>query len=157
VYNENSATVAYARAGYLDDMKSTVAQAAARCDFLLVCFHWGTEFRHDVSDAQIEIAHAAVDSGASAVFGTHPHVLQGKETYQGAPIYYSIGNFVFDKQLPEGTDEAVIVQLTVSKGRIISLRELPVVIEDCQPRLAEEQAAAEITENLMRYSRRFVN
>lgn len=155
VYDGGSATVAYARAGFLDDMQKDISEAASQCDFLLVCFHWGTEFRHDVNESQIETAHAAVDAGANAVIGTHPHVLQGKETYKGAPIYYSLGNFVFDKQIPEGTNEALIVQLTVNKSGIAEITELPVVIDNCQPRLAEGEQAAEITSDLLRYSRRF--
>lgn len=155
MYDGGSATIAYARAGFLDDMEREVAEAAAQCDFLIVYFHWGAEFRHDVSDSQIEVAHAAVDSGASAVIGTHPHVLQGKETYKGAPIYYSIGNFIFDKQIPDGTDKAVIVQLTVGKSGIIAVNELPVVIRNCRPQLAGGQTADEIKADLLRYSQRF--
>ena len=155
MYDENSATIAYARAGFLDDMQSEIAKASEKCDFLIVYFHWGTEYRHDVNDSQVEIAHAAVDSGASAVIGTHPHVLQGRETYEGVPIYYSIGNFVFDKQIPEGTDVALIVQLTINKDGIVAVEELPVVIRKCQPLLADEQEADQIESNMIRYSRRF--
>lgn len=155
MYDENSATIAYVREGFLDDMQSEITQAAAQCDFLIVYFHWGTEYRHDVCDFQIEIAHTAVDSGASAVIGTHPHVLQGKETYKGVPIYYSIGNFVFDKQILDGTDEAVILQFTINKNKLVTVDELPVVIKDCQPRLADTQKANQMKADIIRYSRRF--
>lgn len=152
VYDGSSATIAYARAGYLDGMKRDIAKAAEQCDFLIVFFHWGTEFTHKVSSLQAEIAHAAVDAGAGAVVGTHPHVLQGKETYRGAPIYYSIGNFVFDSQTEEGTDEAMVLQFTVSKKGIVFTEELPVVIEDCRPQFADEQKAESIRSDLIRYS-----
>ena len=155
MYDGDSATVAYAREGFLDNMRNDIMGAADQCDFLIVYFHWGIEYRHDVSDAQIEIARAAVDSGASSVIGTHPHVLQGREIYNGAPIYYSIGNFVFDKQLPEGTDEALILQFTVNKNGIVDTREIPVVINECQPVMAEGQKANDIMTNIKRYSRRF--
>ncbi len=155
MYNDENATIAYARAGFLDEMKNEIAQTAAQCDFLIVYFHWGTEYRHDVSDLQIEIAHTAIDAGASAVVGTHPHVLQGRETYKGMPIYYSIGNFVFDKQIPEGTDKALILQMTVNKDGRVGVEELPVVIKNCQPHLAQGQEAAQAEADMVRYSRRF--
>ncbi|MDR0446745.1 MAG: CapA family protein [Oscillospiraceae bacterium] len=155
MYDGDSATIAYARAEFLDDMKAEIADAAARCDFLLVYFHWGAEYRHDIDKQQLEIAHAAVDSGAGSVIGSHPHVLQGKEIYNGAPIYYSLGNFVFDSQIPEGTDEAVIVQLTIGKGGIVSTRELPVIIKDAQPRVAEGERSEQIHANMEWYSQRF--
>jgi poly-gamma-glutamate synthesis protein (capsule biosynthesis protein) len=152
VYDGSRATIAYARAGYLDGMKRDIAKAAEQCDFLIVFFHWGTEFTHKVSSLQAEIAHAAVDAGAGAVVGTHPHVLQGKETYRGAPIYYSIGNFVFDSQTEEGTDEAMVLQFTVSKKGIVFTEELPVVIEDCRPQFAQGQEAETIRSDLNLYS-----
>jgi len=152
IHDKDSATIAYARTGYLDGMKSEIDRAKEQCDFLIVYFHWGAEFHHDVSEMQIEIAHAAVNSGASAVIGAHPHVLQGKEIYKGTPIYYSLGNFVFDKQIPDATDESLIVQFTVGKDGILAIHELPVVIESCQPRVAQGQEAADIKQNMNDYA-----
>ena len=154
--DESRATIAYAREGFLEDMQRNVAEAAGQCDFLLVYFHWGIEYRHDVSEAQVSIAHAAVDAGAGAVVGAHPHVLQGRETYRGAPIYYSVGNFVFDKQLPDGTDEALIVQLTVGKNGVVSVSEIPCVIEKGRPRAAEGERKREISADLERFSQHFL-
>jgi poly-gamma-glutamate synthesis protein (capsule biosynthesis protein) len=37
-----------------------------------------------------------IEAGATAVMGTHPHVTQTIEYHRGAPIVYSLGNFVFD-------------------------------------------------------------
>ena len=37
-----------------------------------------------------------IDSGADVIVGGHPHVTQNIEIYQGKPIFYSLGNFVFD-------------------------------------------------------------
>ena len=45
---------------------------------------------------QREQAKQWIDRGASAVIGSHPHVVQTIDSYRGAPIVYSLGNFVFD-------------------------------------------------------------
>jgi hypothetical protein len=37
-----------------------------------------------------------IDAGADAVVGGHPHVTQDVEQYRGKPVFYSLGNFVFD-------------------------------------------------------------
>jgi poly-gamma-glutamate synthesis protein (capsule biosynthesis protein) len=42
-----------------------------------------------------QFAEAAIDAGASTVIGDGPHRLRGIETYKGALIFYSLGNFVF--------------------------------------------------------------
>lgn len=39
--------------------------------------------------------HNLVDHGADLVIGSHPHVLQPMETYNGVNIVYSLGNFIF--------------------------------------------------------------
>ena len=42
-----------------------------------------------------------IDAGADLVVGSHPHVLQETEYYNGKPIVYSLGNFVFGSSIPE--------------------------------------------------------
>ncbi len=146
---------AYVSSDDTSKMQGEVRETAARCDFLIVYFHWGVEYLSEVSCGQIKIAHAAADSGASLVVGTHPHVLQGRENYKGVPIYYSLGNFVFDWQVREGTDEGVVLQLTVGKRGLKSISELPVIIENCRPVIAEGERAAKIRGDLKRYSQCF--
>jgi poly-gamma-glutamate capsule biosynthesis protein CapA/YwtB (metallophosphatase superfamily) len=64
---------------------------------VIISLHWGEERFLIPAPVQIEQAHALVDAGASIVLGHHPHVLQGLEHYRGAPIIYSLGNFVADE------------------------------------------------------------
>ena len=64
-------------------------------DAAIPFFHWGHEGSNEVRDYQIALAHRAVDLGARAVLGAHPHRFQGVEVYREAPIFYSLGNFVF--------------------------------------------------------------
>src|SRR5690606_205915 len=54
-------------------------------------------FTYDLADYQPDLAYMAIDAGADAVVGTHPHCLQGIDQYQGKPIFYSFGNFIFDQ------------------------------------------------------------
>jgi poly-gamma-glutamate capsule biosynthesis protein CapA/YwtB (metallophosphatase superfamily) len=63
-------------------------------DHVVVSPHWGMERFRVPSLDQVEQAKAFVDAGASMVLGHHPHVIQGMELYLGAPIAYSLGNFL---------------------------------------------------------------
>lgn len=130
----------------------TIREAREQCDFLVVSFHWGKEFDFLASKEQKLLAHLAVDSGADAVVGHHPHVLQGMEMYKGKLIAYSLGNFVFDRQIPKGTDETVIVNLTVTRKGIDGVELIPVRINDCQPAVAKGQDALHILDRLKLYS-----
>ncbi len=47
-----------------------------------------------IADYEYEIAHAAIDAGASAVIGHHAHIMKGVELYRDRPIFHGLGNFV---------------------------------------------------------------
>ncbi len=150
MYDEDKADVARA------DIKSLgeeVKVAAEQCDFLVVSFHWGKEFDCYPGDRQREMAHAAIEKGAGLIIGHHPHVLQSVEEFKGKLIFYSLGNFVFDRQLPKGTDEAVIIDITVDGGGWKETRIAPVKIEDCKPVIAQGQAAELILDKYKAYSK----
>jgi|WetSurMetagenome_2_1015567.scaffolds.fasta_scaffold06156_5 poly-gamma-glutamate capsule biosynthesis protein CapA/YwtB (metallophosphatase superfamily) len=63
-------------------------------DHVIVSLHWGEERLPIPSPEQVEQSHALVEAGASLILGHHSHVVQGLEVYHGAPIIYSLGNFV---------------------------------------------------------------
>ena len=76
--------------------------------------HAGAEKTYVPTKRQTALAHAAVKGGADVVVGTHPHVLQPIEFYQGSVILYSIGNFCFGGNRNPSDKDTVIAQLTVS-------------------------------------------
>ena len=51
-------------------------------------FIWGIERQYQANDDQRSLAKFTIDAGADAVIGSHPHVVQGTETYNGKPIVY---------------------------------------------------------------------
>ncbi len=81
-------------ASILADVRS--AKKDFGCDFVIPYLHWGEEFYKMPRPDQCILARKIVDAGATAVIGTHPHVTQTIDIYRGAPIVYSLGNFVFD-------------------------------------------------------------
>lgn len=77
-----------------------VKAAKRQADYVIAYVHWGIEREEMPNEVQKSIAHRLVDAGADLVVGAHPHVLQGLEYYQGVPIAYSLGNFVFGSSIP---------------------------------------------------------
>ena len=99
--------------GHAQRVKEGVEAAKKQADIVIVLVHNGYEIVQKVSSAQQELAHLAIDSGASLVIGSHPHVLQRIETYQDGLIAYSMGNFVFDNFLfPPNYSAILVVELT---------------------------------------------
>ncbi|MBE6861804.1 MAG: CapA family protein [Ruminococcus sp.] len=74
---------------------SRITEASANTDLQIVFFHGGTEYIHSPDSYKVQYAHSFVDAGADLVIGSHPHVLQPIEVYNGVNIVYSIGNFVY--------------------------------------------------------------
>jgi poly-gamma-glutamate synthesis protein (capsule biosynthesis protein) len=73
----------------------TDARRVWKADVVIPVMHWGWE--EPIANArQRALARLMIDAGADAVIGGHPHQLQDTETYQGKPIFYSLGNFVFE-------------------------------------------------------------
>lgn len=77
-------------------LAQVITKAKSQVDILVVSFHFGNEYSLP-SDRQILLAHSAIDSGADIVVGHHPHVMQRIEEYKGKPIFYSLGNYIFDQ------------------------------------------------------------
>lgn len=76
-------------------MMAEIRSARPICPKIFVAFHWGAEGRKTAKAYQRLLARRAIDAGAAAVIGHHPHVLQPVEIYKGRPIVYSLGNFMF--------------------------------------------------------------
>jgi poly-gamma-glutamate capsule biosynthesis protein CapA/YwtB (metallophosphatase superfamily) len=94
----------------LPDVVKRIKALKTASNLVIVSFHWGAEGVYDPNEVQFTLGHAAVDAGADLVIGTHPHVLQGIETYKGRHILYSLGNFVFGGHGNPSDMDAIIYQ-----------------------------------------------
>lgn len=135
-FHKEKPTISYIGTTNLSRLETEIK--AADCDFNIVYFHWGIEYEPYKSETQERLAKGAIDAGADLVVGAHPHVLQGKELYQGKYIYYSLGNFIFDRQIPPGTDESLILQLTIDQDGLKKAEEIPVKIWKGQPATTQQ-------------------
>jgi len=80
-----------------EELQKSIASAREQGARLIFAVpHWGTEFQLNQHNARQQmIGHWLIDNGVDAVVGGHPHVIQPTEYYQGKPIVYSMGNFIF--------------------------------------------------------------
>ena len=104
-----------------------IAALRIRADVIIVTLHWGDEFMHQPAPAQVELAHRLVDAGADVILGHHTHSLQGVESYQGAVVAYSLGNFVYDQWQPR-LRQSAILHLAIRGPRDMDWRMEPVLI-----------------------------
>lgn len=141
-------------------LEADVRAARRRADHVIPFFHWGREGRGQPEPYQQELARAAIEAGASAVLGSHPHVLQGVEVYQGAPIAYSLGNFVFGGNWDPKDKKTALLELVVTKRAVKAVRVVPAYSDaypdvPVQPYLAEGEQADAVLTHLQGLSRGF--
>ena len=86
-------------------------------DIIIVYMHYGNEYSRSPNENQKEISHLAIDAGATAVVGAHAHVTEGIEVYNGKPIFYNLGNFMFDQSNPN-THTAYFVRFDVNDENV---------------------------------------
>lgn len=89
---------------YINDLKvnHVILETKKEIDYLIVLPHDGIEYIDVPLPETIARYRDFIDYGADAVIATHPHCPQGWETYKGRPIFYSLGNFLFNSK--EGYD-----------------------------------------------------
>lgn len=111
-------------------VRQDVAALTRRADLIVVAFHWGQELSYEPLAFQVALAHAAVEAGADAVIGHHPHVLQGVESYLGAPIFYSLGNFVFGGKWDPDDKDSAIAMIRLNRRGLVGVDIVPVKSTD---------------------------
>lgn len=140
------------------DIENKVKEAKSNSDFIIVLYHWGKEYSFlPVSDASIapfnpvEIGRFTIDMGADLVVGNHPHVIQGYEIYKEKPIFYALGNFVFDQMWSSETRIGVLLKIDLLGNKITSFSFYPVRIDNyAQPKFIEGEEKEAVLENLNR-------
>lgn len=98
-------------------INQVVSDLASSTDLVIVNIHWGVEYEHEFNSIQQRLAHGLIDSGADIIIGHHPHVVQGMEIYKDKPIFYSLGNFIFDQYFSNDTQESLAIGLDITDSQ----------------------------------------
>jgi poly-gamma-glutamate synthesis protein (capsule biosynthesis protein) len=112
------------------DLAAAVKAARAGAEAVIVSYHGGVEYTDTPITRTRGILHAAIDAGADAVIGHHPHVIQGVEWYRGKPILYSLGNLLMRMHRDHPWTELGYM------GRLELHRGAPPGVEACPFRIA---------------------
>ena len=84
-------------------------------DFVIVMPHWGEEYVAEPSERLKTKARHLVAAGADLIAGAHPHVVMVKEEVAGAPIFYSLGNFLFDQYFSAATMTGELLEIGLTR------------------------------------------
>ena len=118
--------------GYAHRVRQSVRHARRSADVVVASFHWGTELARSESPAQRTLARIALAAGATAVIGSHPHVLQPIRRPGRRVVAYSLGNFVFGAG-SHGTTSTGILRVRLGRRRVAGVRLLRADIRATRP------------------------
>ncbi len=163
-------------------MEDAIRLAKNHSDIVLVHyhFHWVNHSRahpipNTVPPHQNPVLYRAINAGADIIIGNGPHVLRGIEIYKGKPIFYSLGNFIYQYKTSEipaviwtrdqqqdirEEFETVVARLIIRDKKILKIELIPCTLEMTGPRtgcpkLADDVRAREIIELMKNLSKRY--
>jgi Bacterial capsule synthesis protein PGA_cap len=111
---------------YSEQLIAGVRAARATGAVVLVYLHWGTEYQSCPNSDQRNLADALVAAGASAVVGTHAHVLQGAGWRpDGHYVAYGLGNYFWWRSFGNDQDDNGVLTLTFNRDRVVAARFVP--------------------------------
>ena len=129
-YTAGATTPGSARLTIAGAKADIAAARRAGADVVIVYPHWGIEYRASPFAAQQALARSIITAGADMVIGNHAHWVGAMEVYKGRPIWYALGNFVFDQTWSEPTSEGLLLELTFSGRRLVQVELHPTIILD---------------------------
>lgn len=114
-----------------EDEIGLIVESDSQVDVLVVSMHWGVEYQDKALPGVRSLAEEIVGYGADLIVGHHPHWVQDWEFIEtdgqgGKPVFYSLGNFIFDQMWSEETKKGLAVELIYDKeGNLVNYELLP--------------------------------
>ena len=92
-----------------------------KADCVIVCIHWGEEYRLKQNREQENLAKWLISRGADHIIGSHPHVIQpvvmlsdANSSFRHHVTAYSLGNFISGMSAAN-TDRGLLIELKISR------------------------------------------
>lgn len=117
-----------------------IRESKEECDFLAVYVHWGIEREEYPEEYQNVIAKHCVEAGADVIIGAHPHVLQGIEFIDEKPVFYSLGNYIFNSNIPK----TMLVKVLIKSDDTVEYSLIPAFATNGQTQAMEGTEAEKL-------------
>lgn len=135
-----------------ENLRTAIAAARQVADVVIAMPHWGPEDVPWPTYIQRDLARQLVEAGADLVVGNHTHVVQGWQEIDGMPVFYGLGNFVFDQGLRDH-QQGAILKVYFDGSRFTGYEFIPTHVDrDGTVHIAGPQESAEILERIRQAS-----
>jgi poly-gamma-glutamate synthesis protein (capsule biosynthesis protein) len=138
-----------------ENLRQAIADARQVSDVVIAMPHWGPEDSVDPNSYQLDFARIAVDAGADLVVGNHTHVVQATQEIDGVPVFYGLGNFVFDQTWDLEHQQGVILRVTYEGTKLVGYELIPTHVDgDGTVHIADAAEAADVLQRIQDASER---
>jgi len=104
----------------------SIQKAKEKADVVILIIHGGHEYYYYPSPRMVELYRFYAEQGASIIVGHHSHCISGNEVYKGVPIYYSLGNFLFDNTTNfDGWYEGILLNIQIDENKRLTCKVYP--------------------------------
>jgi poly-gamma-glutamate synthesis protein (capsule biosynthesis protein) len=135
-----------------ENLREAINVVSGMADVVIAMPHWGPEDVPNPNWSQRELAQIAVEAGADVVVGNHTHVVQAVQEIDGVPVFYGLGNFVFDQRLRDHK-QGVILILTFRGSNLLGYEMIPTHVDkDGTVHIADQAEAKEILDRIAEVS-----
>lgn len=134
-----------------DPVADEIKRIDPGCTYTVATMHAGEEYTPEPSQIQVSAAHAFIDAGADVVVGSHPHITQPLEVYKGKPIFYSLGNFMFDQDFSWATTHGLLVEAAFTRDAV-RYTLIPIDIIQAEASVSEDSEAIERTLSMLQHT-----
>lgn len=132
-----------------ENLEAAIAEAKKVSDVVIAMPHWGPEDMAIPNWLQRNLAQQLVDAGADLVVGNHTHVVQAIQEIDGVPVFYGLGNFVFDQTWADDHQQGVILQVKFKGKEFQGFELIPTHVDgDGRVHIAGETEAGEIMQRI---------
>jgi hypothetical protein len=131
-----------------ENLRTAMEAVRSQVDVLVVLPHWGSETNAIPNWDQRFMAGKIVEAGADLVVGNHTHVVQPIQELDGVPVFYGLGNFMFDQDWGHNR-QAVILLVKFQGVQYLGYELIPTHVDrDGRIHIAGQQEAQEILQRI---------
>lgn len=125
-----------------------IQKAKQESDYVVALIHWGKEQSHTLEQVQIDTGKKYIDAGADVLVGSHAHVLQGIEIYNGKLIAYNLGDFLFN----DWTTETGILNVNIANDGKLSYKFIPCLQSNVKTNLLKGDKKTNLINKMQNWS-----
>ena len=120
-------------------LRELLEEMSRQSDVQIAYIHWGEEYSLVHTNAQEKFATRLVALGVDIIIGHHPHVTEDIQIINGVPVFYSLGNFIFDQYFSTAVQEGFVLQLSIAADQFLfTILPITSIGTRSQPRLMNE-------------------